>query len=72
VIVEFKPVDLNTFESRFNGHVLQIIKQSSGDWKLYVDYLSGKNLVKTTPRACMEMAEKAATEVLKKLTKRMN
>jgi hypothetical protein len=70
MIIEFKPADLNSFEAKFNGHLLQIIKQSNGDWKLYIDYISGKNLVKSSPRACMELAEKAAANVIVKIRKR--
>jgi hypothetical protein len=64
VIIEFKAVDLATFDGKFNDHQLQILKQDSGDWKLFVDSTPVKGGIHPTSRACMEQAEKAAYNVL--------
>src|SRR5579859_1135061 len=37
MILNFRPVDMTTFEARFNQHLMKIQKMPNNSWKLYVD-----------------------------------
>ena len=64
MIIDFKASDLTTFEGRFDGHLIQILKQSNGDWSLYVDFVPVKDSRRSSARGCMDLAEKAANNIL--------
>lgn len=66
MIIEFTAVDLTSFTGYFNGHGLQIFKQPTGDWRLFVDFIPVRNGLHASPRDCMKQAEAAAHNILAK------
>ena len=64
MIIEFKVIDLTTFTGKFNGHKLQILKQPTGDWRLFVDSIPVKGGLHASPQSCMKQAEAAAHNIL--------
>lgn len=59
MILNFRPLDLNTFEANFNSHILTVQKVSndSGDWKLYVNNKPVRGGIHPSARGCMNQAE---------------